>query len=543
MIPILTDRRQAIQVLSIPGSAGSWYQNRIPGIVAVMTQTTVSNAHPAPVLPGSSRARPGLVLAIVLTGQFMALLDASIVNVAIPAIHLSLGASGASLQLVVAGYTIAYAVLLVTGARLGDAAGHRRMFLGGLAVFTLASLGCGLAPSAGWLIALRFVQGAGAAAMIPQVLSLIQRSYTGPARAGAMSVYSAVLAGGAAAGQVAGGLLISANLFGGGWRPVFLVNVPIGAVLLAAGARLLPPGGGTARGIDALGLATLSPAVLAFVVPLVLGQPEHWPVWGFVLLALSAVGLAAFAAVERRAARRGGSPIVPGRVLRLPGMPLGLAGLFVMMTVFGGFFFSFALHLQGGLGDSALRAGLTFAPSAVAFALVSLNWRRLPERAHDPLVIVGFAAAAGGLTWLAVLLHTGTRGGAAIYLAGIVFGAGMAAAYSPLMTRMLLRVPVADAADVTGVIVTVVQLALVAGVATFGTLYLNLAGRLPVVPGAAAFRLASAHAESVTFLALAGAAVLGGGVAALRSALLARRSAVAAAGRPGRADRPVAVRD
>src|SRR6201986_2792807 len=175
--------------------------------------------------------RPGVVLAIVLTGQVMAIIDTNIVNVAVPAMHATLGASGAGLQLVVAGYTIAYAVLLVTGARLGDILGHRRVFLGGLVLSTLASLGCGPAGTAGELIALRFAQGAGAAVMIPQVLSLIQRTHAGPARAGAMSRYSAVLAGGAVVGQLAGGLLISANLFGSSWRPVFLVNVPVGVAL------------------------------------------------------------------------------------------------------------------------------------------------------------------------------------------------------------------------------------------------------------------------------------------------------------------------
>ena len=189
----------------------------------------------AGVLAGRDRpVRPGLVLAVVLIGQFMAVLDASIVNVAAPSIHASLRASGAGLQLVVAGYTITYAVLLVTGARLGDILGHRRVFLAGLVLFTLASLGCGLAGTASLLIALRFVQGAGAAVMIPQVLSLIQRTHAGPARARAMSRYSAVLAGGAVVGQVVGGLLISANLFGSSWRPVFLVNVPIGVLLLVA---------------------------------------------------------------------------------------------------------------------------------------------------------------------------------------------------------------------------------------------------------------------------------------------------------------------
>ena len=454
--------------------------------------------------------RPGLVLAVVLVGQFMAVLDASIVNVAAPSIHASLRASGAGLQLIVAGYTIAYAVLLVTGARLGDILGHRRMFLAGLVLFTLASLGCGLAASAGSLVGLRFLQGVGAAVMIPQVLSLIQRTHSGPARARAMSSYSAVLAGGAVVGQLAGGLLISANLRGSGWRPVFLVNVPIGVVLLAAGARALPHGRGEAgRTVDLPGLALLTPAVLAFVLPLVLGQPEHWPAWGWILMAASVPLVAAFVRIERRVAAAGGTPLIPGRVLEVPGVPVAIAALFTVLTIFSGFFFTLALHLQDGLGYSALRAGLTFAPTAAAFALVSLNWRRLPARFHGALIIGGFVALGAAMAALAAVLRTGGSGGAGLYLIGALSGAGMAAAFSPLMTRVLLRVPVALAADATGVVVTVNQLGLLVGVATFGTLYLNLAGRLPGHASLGAFRHVSAHAEAVTFLALAALAAIG----------------------------------
>jgi MFS family permease len=513
-----------------------------------MTDTVVSGRSPAahsrdmpasgaPGRESSRRGVPAVMLAIVLTAQFMALLDTSIVNVGIPTIQASLRASGASLQLIVAGYTIAYAVLLVTGARLGDILGHRRVFLTGLAIFTLSSLICGLAPTAGWLIALRFVQGVGAATMIPQVLSLIQRTYQGAARTRAMSIYSAVLAGGAVVGQVVGGLLISADLFGSSWRPIFLVNVPIGLVLLAAGARLLPAGrADRARGLDPAGLATLSPAVLALVVPLVLGQSEHWPAWGWACLGASALLVACFALAERRAAAAGRSPIVPGRVIRLPGVGTAIAALFVAMTVFGGYLFAFALHLQGGLGESALRAGLTFAPAAGTFAVVSLNWRRLPGHVHEGLIIAGFAACAASLVALAALMRGGSDGGVATYLLACLFGAGMAGAYSPLMARTLLRVPVADAADATGVIVTVVQLALVVGVAAFGTLYLNLAGRLPVHHGAQAFRLLSAHALSVTCLALAATAIAGAALAAFRT-LAGRQARQAPLGQPAEARR------
>jgi MFS family permease len=458
--------------------------------------------------------RPGLVLAVVLIGQFMAVLDASIVNVAAPSIHASLRASGSGLQLVVAGYTITYAVLLVTGARLGDILGHRRVFLSGLVVFTLASLGCGLAGTAGLLVALRFLQGAGAAVMIPQVLSLIQRTHAGPARARAMSMYSAVLAGGAVVGQLAGGLLISANLFDSGWRPVFLVNVPIGVALLLVGARALPHGKGEpGRTLDLPGLALLTPAVLAFVLPLVLGQPEHWPAWGWVLMAASVPLVAAFVAAERRAAGTGGTPLIPGRVLRVPGVPVAIAALFAIMTTFSGFFFTLALHLQDGLGYSPLRAGLAFAPTAAAFALVSLNWRRLPARWHGTLIVGGFVLFGAALAGLAWVLRDGGSGGVGLYVIGALSGAGMAAAFSPLMTRVLLRVPVELAADATGVVVTVNQLGLLVGVATFGTLYLNLAGRLPGALSAhgtfGAFRHVSAHAEAMTCLALATLAAVG----------------------------------
>ncbi len=476
------------------------------------TLATARSARSALRRPASPRG----TLAVVLTGQFMALLDASVVNVAAPSIHASLHASGAGLQLVIAGYVITYAVLLVTGARLGDLIGHRRMFLAGVALFTLASLGCGLAGSTGVLVTLRFVQGAGAATMIPQVLSLIQRSYPGPARARPMRLYSAVLAGGAVAGQIAGGLLVSADLWGSAWRPVFLLNVPIGVVLLIAGSRLLPRGRGEpGRGLDPAGLVILTPSVLALILPLVLGQSQHWPRWGWVCLAASVLGFAAFTVTERRVAARGGSPLIPGRVLRLPGVALGIAAMFTVLAVFGGFFFMLALHLQGGLGFSALRAGLTFAPAGLAFALVSLNWQRISAGSNLALITGGFAANAAGLALLALLLHGGRTGGGWLCLALALTGAGMAAAFSPLMTAVLVRVPVADAADATGVIVTVNQLALVMGVATFGTLYLNLAGRLPL-HDAAGFTMASAHAASVTCLALAAGAAGGGILAAIR---------------------------
>jgi MFS family permease len=450
------------------------------------------------------------VLAIVLTGQLMAVIDNSIVNVAVPSMATDLHASGALLQLIVAGYTISYAVLLVTGARLGDIFGHRRVFLAGAALFTLASLGCGLAPTAGSLVALRFVQGVGAAVMIPQVLSLIQRTFTAPGpRARAMSMYAAVLSGGAVLGQVIGGLLVNADLFGATWRPIFLVNVPVGLAVLAMG-RLLPAADQDRphRKLDLPGLAILTPAVLAFVLPLVLGHSLGWPAWGWALLVLAVLLAAALGPVERLVHARGGQPILPRSLLAAPGIAAGIGGMFTLMAIFGGWLFVLTLHLQDGLGYSALRSGLTFVPAALTFALVSLNWRRVPASGHHLLTVGGFVVNGGALLGLGLLLLNGGTGGTATYILAALSGGGMAAGFGPLMTRVLSRVPVAIAADASGVIVTVNQLGIVGGVATFGTLYLNLAG---LHSGA----LSSAHAYEASSIALAALAILGGILAAI----------------------------
>ncbi|MFF2511653.1 MFS transporter [Streptomyces sp. NPDC058086] len=447
--------------------------------------TTTTPAGPGPAAdssPETSKApgtdnRPGRLLAVVLTAQFMALLDVFIVNVAVPTIGSELHASGAGMQLVVAGYSIAYAVLLITGARLGDLLGHRRVHLAGLALFTAASLACGLARGTGELIAFRLVQGAGAAVMIPQVLGLIQRHFTGEARARALGVYSAVVATGAAAGQVLGGVLVSADLFGTGWRPVFLVNVPVGLVLLAVGHRVLPRDAAGAversRGLDLPGLVLLGAAVSLLTVPLVLGQEEGWPLWSWLSLGAAAVLFTLFCLYESRLARRGGAPLISPRVLRHPGMGLAVFRLLAVMAVNAGFLFALTLHVQGGLGYSALRAGLTFAPTAVVFGLVGLTWRNWPAALQGVLIPVGFVIAAVSVAGVGAVLKGGGDGGPWLYVAFAGVGTGLALGFSPTLTRALATVRPEDAADASGLLATVAQLGQLIGVATFGTLFLN----------------------------------------------------------------------
>ena len=443
------------------------------------------------------------LLAVLLAGQFMALLDVTIVNVAMPSIRGDLHASGSALQLIVSGYTVSYAMLLITGARLGDLHGRRRMFLTGVLLFTASSLVCGLAPNALTLIVARFVQGGGAALMMPQVISSIQTGFSGQARAKALSAYAAVIAVGGVTGMVVGGALVSANLLNSGWRPVFLVNVPIGIVVAALVPRLMP-GGATGRGrrLDLAGLAVAVPAVFLVVLPLVLGHENGWPAWTFASMAAGLVLAGVFVVIERRVS----DPLLNLAVLRVPGMRSGLATLSAGMIAYGGFLFALGLELQGGLGETALHAGLTIAPAGAAFGLCGFYWRRLPARTHHILTTIGFLIGASGYLEIGLVLGHGVRGGAVLQIGLLLFGIGMGVAFSPLITHILVNVPPHEAADASGLVTTTLQLGQVIGVAVFGSLFLTLSPASP------------AHAISTTLVWIAALVTAG----ALASLLLAR---------------------
>jgi MFS family permease len=413
--------------------------------------------------------RTTAILVVLLTAQLMAIIDVNAVNVAGATVRADLHSSGAGLQSIIASYMITYAIALITGARLGGRYGHRRMFLYGLAIFTAASLACGLAGTTAVLVGFRIAQGAGASLMIPQVFSLIQRHFIGPARVRALARYAAVVSVGVVVGQVLGGLLVSADLFGSGWRPVFWINVPIGIALLAYGPRVLPVDETTsARRLDVTGLVTLAASVLTFIVPLLYGQQEGWPVWCWIGLGAAVAIFAGFVALQRRAAE----PLISGRVVRAPGMVPSLSAMFLMMAAYGGFLFTVALHLQNGLGFSPLRAGLTFAPMAVMFGVASLQWRRLPAAWHPWLPPVGMVVGVAGEVAMGLALAGGHRPGALFFAAGVPFSCGFGTVVSPLMARALGRVKPADASDASGLVTTVIQLAQAVGLAAIGSVYL-----------------------------------------------------------------------
>jgi MFS family permease len=413
-------------------------------------------------------------LAVVLAAMFMAALDVAIVNIAAPSIQRELNVSDVGLVFVVSGYTLAYAMLLITGARLGDDHGHRRLFLAGLGCFTAASLVCGLAPNGLVLIIARVIQGGAGGMMVPQVLSIIQLRFVGVERARALGLYATVLAAGVIVGQIAGGALVTADLFGSAWRPVFLINVPAGVALLAAASRLLAPSqAASPRAPDYGGVVVLSTAVLLIVLPLILGQQQGWPPWTFASLLAGVALLGSTAAYLRHRTAHGRDALVDLAIFDSAGVRQGLVSLFAMTVAWGGFLFVITLYLQAGLGDSPLRSGLTFAPFAAGFALTSLSLDRLPAPAQRWTPPIGLIVLATGYAVLGVLDGSGgwhTDASAAILT---VTGAGYGAAFSPMIAKTVARVPARLVPDASGMVGTTIQVAFVVGVAALGSYYLE----------------------------------------------------------------------
>lgn len=444
---------------------------------------------------------PPALAAAVLAGQAMASLDSAIVNVAGPAIQADLRLSGPVLQLAVYSYLLAYAVTLITGARLGGRHGFGRLFTWGIGIFTLSSLACGLAVTPAMLVAARAAQGVGAAVMVPQVLSLLQVTFHGERRRRALSLYGLVLAVGVAAGQVLGGILVSADLFGTGWRPIFLVNVPAGLAVLVSAAGRLPQGSAAAASrLDLAGTGWLAAAILALVVPLTFGADAGWPAWSWPVLALGAAALASFTRYEARLARQGREPLIDPALLARPGVRSCLAGIFSLHASYGGLVFTIALYLQHALHESPLRSGLTFAGYAAGFAAASVTWTRLPAAWQSRLPTAAlwtFAAAAGLLAWLTSSGAWPWQATAVLIIAGWAHGAG----FDALVHRTTADVPAGDAASLSGVLATINELPMVTGIALAGTLYLS-AGRVTALPPMSLVLLALGSALAVTGVAL-----------------------------------------
>jgi EmrB/QacA subfamily drug resistance transporter len=411
---------------------------------------------------------------VVLAGTFMVVLDFFIVNVALPSMQSDLHASDGAIEWVVAGYALTSAVLLITAGRLGDQFGRRRVFSIGLALFTLASLECGIAGSAEELVAARLLQGAAAAILMPNVLSIIGVTYTGTDRARALTVYGLVMGLAAVGGQLIGGLLVQADIAGLGWRTCFLINVPIGLAALALAPRVVSESRNEDAGrLDVTGTLLVTAGLTAVVLPLVEGRQHGWPAWTWVSLAVAPLILGAFVAHQRRLTHRGGTPMLDTTLFRQRSFS---AGLLTQFTFWGGqasFFLVLALYLQAGRGLSAMTAGLVFTILAASYLAASMVSEGLLARFGPRMLAAGaLTLATGHALLLAAVADVGVGGSIAPLVPGLlVIGAGMGLVIAPLTTTILSGVDPQRAGAASGMLATTQNVGTALGVAVTGVIF------------------------------------------------------------------------
>ncbi|WP_245567415.1 MFS transporter [Nocardia vinacea] len=419
--------------------------------------------------------RRWIAFAVVLAAGFMDLLDVTIVNVAVPSIQTDLGAQYSQIEWIIAAYVLAFAAVLITGGRLGDIYGRKRIFLIGMTGFTLASAACGFSSDPTMLITSRFVQGAMAALMVPQILAIIRATFPKEERAKAIAIYSGVGGSASAVGLSLGGLLVQWNLFDLDWRPIFLVNVPVGiAALIAATIVMRDSRSAAAPRLDPIGMVLAISAVLLLAYPLTEGRRLGWPAWTFILMAGAGLAFGLFVAFERRRARTVGSPLIDLDLFRSRPFTIGLTSWLLFWIGVGGFFLIWTLFMQAGLGWSAMRAGLTavfFAVGAGIGAGVSVSV--LAPRFGRIVLVAGGVVNAGGFAlygWLAA--HYGasiTSWQMVIPL--IVTGVGFGMVVAPTIDLLLGQVPAREAGAASGLLNTGQQLGTALGVALVGVVF------------------------------------------------------------------------
>lgn len=420
-------------------------------------------------------------LAVVLAAAFLVGLDFFVVNVSIPAIRTNLHATFAEIQLVIASYGLTYSVLLISGGRLGDIYGRKRMFIWGVTAFIVASMLCGFAPSPFFLVAARVLQGVSASMLFPQVLAIMQVTFPQSERAKAFGLFGTVIGTSSFSGNVLGGLLVSANVFGLSWRPIFLINLPVGLLTVIAAAKFVKESRSPkARRLDLGGVAILTLALILLLYPLIQGREAGWPLWTFMCLAAFLPMLYVFVQYEKRVTASGGSPLVE---LDLFEDRAFVIGLFSGMCFFSGaaaFFLVSTVFLQNGLGFSPKEAGLTFAWFAIAFLGSSLASVRIQPKLGSRIINLGAALMIIGLTSLLAL--TSWRGAA---LAGLeiapalmVYGTGQGLVMPTLVSTILINIKGHDAGSASGVLSTVQQASFATGVAVIGTVFFSVLGLL-----------------------------------------------------------------
>jgi len=413
------------------------------------------------------------VLAIVVAAQFMFGVDAFIVNVAIPTIAVELRASAAQVEAVIAIYLIAYATLVVTGGRLGDIYGTRNVFIAGVLGFTVTSLWCGLAQSGPELILARLAQGATAALMVPQVLATLHLLFTDSSRARAFGIYGIVLGLAGAAGFMLGGVLVTLDLAGLGWRAVFFVNVPFGAVIIAAALQIMPtvPRRAGTR-LDMSGAIVLFAGLLCLIGPLLFGHDVHWSLWVWLVMAAGVAIIAGFIRLERSVARRGGMPLIDLALLSDLAFMRGLVAVFFYFFANLSFYLLMTMFMQRGLQIPPLHAGLVFVPLALTFVIASRHSGARARHRGTRVLIEGCAVQLAGLAALVATIESVAAPSAMLLaLVLMVFGYGQGLVMAPLSSAVLSTVKPASAGAGSGMYGTTAQIANAAGVAAIGAVF------------------------------------------------------------------------
>ncbi|AXX29986.1 DHA2 family efflux MFS transporter permease subunit [Actinosynnema pretiosum subsp. pretiosum] len=438
---------------------------------------------PDPQRPGAQEPDPQRwrALAVCLLAGFMTLLDVTIVNVALPSIQRDIGATTAELSWVVTGYALAFGLVLVSAGRLGDDLGRRRMFLIALALFTLTSALAGLAPDGTWLVVARLLQGVAAGLLNPQVAGFIQQLFPGRERGKAFGLFGAVVGLSTAVGPLLGGLLLQWGGGAGGWRWVFYVNLPLGALALVLGLRLLPHDRPAARGgarkpLDAVGAVLLGGAVVSLMLPLVLSEhdPATAPWW---LIGVAVALVAVFVPWERAAKRRHGHPLVDFALLRTRGYSTGVALGLVYFAGFTSIFFVLTLFLQQGHGYTPLQAGLALTTYSVGGATAAAIGGRLVGRHGRVVVVVGLALEAAGLVVVDLVLRGAPeRIGLAIALPMLVAGIGNGLVIAPNQTLALHDVPPRQSGTAAGVLQTGQRIGSAIGISAAGAVFFAALG-------------------------------------------------------------------
>ena len=424
------------------------------------------------------------VLATVVSAQFMFGVDAFIVNVAIPTIAGELHASPAEIEAVIAIYLIAYATLVVTGGRLGDIFSTKAIFIAGVAGFALTSLWCGLAQSGPELILARLAQGATAALMVPQVLATLHLLFADSARARAFAIYGVVLGLAGAAGFALGGLLVTADLAGLGWRSVFFVNVPFGVVIIAAALSIMPSvprRAGTQ--LDVPGAIVLFAGLLCLIGPLLFGHDVHWAAWVWLVMAAGVAIVAAFIKLERRVAGRGGMPLIDLALLADRAFMRGLAAVFSFFFANLSFYLVITMFMQKALQIPPLAAGIVFLPLAFAFVIASRHSGARARHRGTLVLIEGCALQVAGLVVLAATVaSTAAPSATLLALVLIVFGYGQGLVMAPLSSAVLASVKPQSAGSASGIYGTTTQIANAAGVAVIGAVFFATEGEYGARP-------------------------------------------------------------